>query len=79
MNTQILVGIIAILFFIFKYLLNKVILDSTFTVKQLFSDTLLIWFGTNLAFFLQEQINPFLSMEDTSSTLPEIFLTEPGF
>lgn len=79
MNNHILVGIIALLFFLYKFLLSKLTSDPHFQWKTLLSDTIGIWIVSNFAFFLGEQLAPFLSIESPINQVPEIFLTEPGF
>jgi hypothetical protein len=80
MNTNLLLFFIAVLFFIGKYLLGKLTNDPNITLKYLFSDTCILGFCTYFAFFLNEQLEPFLSSESTLvNQLPEIFLTEPEF
>ena len=71
-------AIIAISYFILKFLEMRYVEKESKPLKVLVKDTLLVYFSVIIANFIMEQINPVIAVGGGKATIP-VFTDNPTF
>ena len=79
-NIFILSGIIAVVFFIIKFIEMRFIEKEAKPLKILFRDTLIVYFSAVLGFLLNSQLKPIIQNGGVvNSVNPAVFTDNPTF
>lgn len=75
----IIASVIAVTFFIIKFIEMRFIEKETKPLKILIRDALLVYFSVFVANFVLDQVNPLMSGGNTASVVTPVFTDNPGF